>query len=289
MAFHLDADATQAPYDAAVSQSVAPRDLGVSCHDVRRASDEPDPALTPVFDDLAPWDAPSDFSVQPDFTLPAHVPAGRWPVSPFTTSPVNPDTRAPRYRIRRTPCTLTIDPVLEVTGMPRGKAAELTVDGQRVVDGRFVFPWGSKVVYSVAPVLGGTAPVYGQQHSQPEAWFASLATGTTTSDTTVTYSTFGELVAASPFSDLFKKEFMSYDVSQYGWLAARAYLSPGVNGVPEATRQARLQDVVSDLQRLIRNATLYYLGRPDWGSVNAYADRLVSYLQLVRDRGGVPR
>jgi hypothetical protein len=286
--FHLDGDATEAPYDGAISHSVAPRDLTLSCHDVRRASDEVDPALTPVFDNLAPWDAPSDFTIRPDVAIPAHLPAGRWPVSPLTTSPVNPDTGAPRYRIRRTPCTLTVDPVLEVTGMPRDQAADLTVDGQRVDGSRFVFPWGSKVTYSVAPVLGGTAPVYGQQHKAPEAWFASAATGTATRDATVTYSTFGELVAASPFSDLFKKEFMSYDVAQYGWLAARSYLTPGYDGLDEGKRLARLQDIVGDLQRLIRNAALYYLGRQDWATVNSYADQLVSYLQLIRDRGGVP-
>ena len=233
VSFHLDGDATHAPYDSVVTHAVAPRALSLSCRDVQRASDEPSPALTPVFSNLAPWDAPGDFSVRPGPISESLAP-GRWPVSLLTASTVNPGTGRPRYDIHSEACTLTVNPVLKVTGVPARKAANLVVDGKPVEGNRLVFPYGSKATYSVAPVLGGTARSHpGLGLHWPEAWFASASTGTITGDTTVSYLTFGDLVSASPFPDFTSSSSWTTRSSD-GWRAARRYLTSGYDGVPEA-------------------------------------------------------
>ena len=283
--FHLDGNATRPAYDGVVTRTVVPRELTLACRDAERASDEPNPDLTPVFSNLAPWDPPSGFvvSLRPLSVISG---AGRWPVVLRATSPVNPVTRAPRYVIGSVPCTLTVNPVLRVVGMPRGKAAGLTVDGRAVEGNRYVFPYGSTITYSVAPVLGGVAPIPPLTDIAPEAWFATASTGSATGDASVAYVKFDDLVSESPFIDFYKQQFMSYTFGQYGWLAARRYLTSGVDAVPEETRLTRLRIIVSDLQALIKNTVVLYLGRPDYDAVKASGDQLVDYLQLIRDSGG---
>jgi hypothetical protein len=288
VAFHIDGDATHAPMDSVVTHDVAPRALSLSCRDAQRASDEPNPDLTPVISNLAAWDAPSDFTVRPG-PIPTNLAPGRWPVSLLTDSTLNPLTGAPRYVINSAPCTLTVNPVLKVTGMPVRTAADLVVDGKPVPGNRLVFPYGSTVTYSVTPVLEGSAPTIPPLVLErlPEAWFASASTGTSTGDTTVGFLTFGELVSASPFLDTFKQLFMTNTFNQSGWQAVRGALKSGVNAESDASRLPRLQSTVKDLQGLIRStAYIGYLGRPDQPAVEASADQLNAYLQLILDNGG---
>ena len=288
VSLHMDGDATHAPYDGVVTKAVAPRDVIVTCHDFQRASDEPNPGPDPVFSNLAPWDSPSDFKVEPA-SIPQHLAPGRWPVAVQASPPVDPDTGSPRYQVDSTPCALTVNPVLTVTGMPSGKTPHLTVDGRPVDGTRFVFPYGHTISYSVDPVLGGkaTSPL-DSTHTRPEAWFASAATGSSTGDTTLTYSTFGEQVAASPFLDFYKSLFMAYTFNQYGWTTARQYLVDGFNGVSGETRLTRLRDILTDLQRLIQNTTILYFGRTDYQAVKDSGDQLIAHIQLILDSGGLP-
>ncbi|HEX4473284.1 MAG TPA: hypothetical protein VH085_15045, partial [Nocardioides sp.] len=263
VAFHLDGDATHAPIDSVVTHAVAPRALGLSCRDTQRASDEPNPVLTPVISNLAPWDAPGQFTVRPG-PISASLAPGRWPVSLVTDSTVNPHTGAARYVVNSVPCTLTVNPVLHVTGMPGRTAANLVVDGKPVTGNRLVFPYGSTVSYSVAPVLGGTALIPGMTNPWPEAWFASASTGTISGDTTVSYQTFGDLVSASPFPDVVQQQVMDSLFHQLGWIGIRRDLTAGYDLVPEDERLSRLRSNVTSLQTYLESVPFqWYLGSPD--------------------------